>query len=289
MAWGLPYKGSKNRLVKQITELFPEADNFYDLFAGGGAISHYLLTTKKFKNVYINDIDNNTIQFLQNAFDGSYKDRNEWISKEDFNVLKHTDPFVASVWSFGNNRKSYMYSKKNEVYKKAAHLSIVFDDWTEMEKLYSFEIVEILKQQLIGLTDIKSRRLAFGSTAKKLKLKNIEEAEALSRIERITNLSSLERVNNLSGLNGIHLSCSDYREIKIKENSVIYCDIPYQNTNGYGFDFDYEAFYEWCGKQTAPLFISSYSLPSSFREVAHFAHRSLLGENKDVIERVFTI
>lgn len=292
VSYGLPHKGSKNRLVKKITELFPEADNFYDLFAGGAAVSHYLLTTNKFKNIYINDIDENTVQFLKNAFNGVYENRNEWISKEEFDVLKYTDPFVASCWSFGNNRKSYMYSKLNEPYKRAAHYAIVFDGWEEMYELYSLEIVEILKQAVKDLNAIRERRLAFGSVAKKLKLKNIEEAEALNRIERITNLSSLERVNNLNnlnGLNGIKFSCSDYREIKIKENSVIYTDIPYKGTSGYGFAFDYEAFYDWGKNQTQPVFISSYEMPSDFKIIAEFEFRSLMGPNKKVIERIFTI
>ena len=36
MKYGLPYKGSKNKLAERIVDLFPKADNFYDLFCGGG-------------------------------------------------------------------------------------------------------------------------------------------------------------------------------------------------------------------------------------------------------------
>ena len=35
MRYGLPYKGSKNSIAEKIVDYLPEAQNFYDLFAGG--------------------------------------------------------------------------------------------------------------------------------------------------------------------------------------------------------------------------------------------------------------
>jgi len=43
MNYGLPYLGSKNKIAEDIITLFPKADNFYDLFAGGCAITHALM------------------------------------------------------------------------------------------------------------------------------------------------------------------------------------------------------------------------------------------------------
>ena len=40
MKYGMPYKGSKNKLAGQIFELFPRKKNFYDLFCGGCAMTH---------------------------------------------------------------------------------------------------------------------------------------------------------------------------------------------------------------------------------------------------------
>ena len=63
--------------------------------------------------------------------------------------------------------------------------------------------------------------------------------------------------------NKIEFSNKSYDEIEIKQNSVIYCDIPYQNTVEYKIgSFDYDKFYSWCEKQTEPLFVSSYDLPA---------------------------
>ena len=37
--YGLPYKGSKSKIAAKIFECFPDAENFYDLFAGGCGMS----------------------------------------------------------------------------------------------------------------------------------------------------------------------------------------------------------------------------------------------------------
>lgn len=75
---------------------------------------------------------------------------------------------------------------------------------------------------------------------------------------------------------------------------MIYCDIPYKDTNTYagkGASFDYERFYEWCLRQKQPLFISSYEMPESdFKMVTEFARRDTLSatnNSKLVSERVF--
>ena len=81
-----------------------------------------------------------------------------------------------------------------------------------------------------------------------------------------------------------------YDEIRIKPNSVIYCDIPYKGTNKYNnIDFDHERFYSWSKKQTELCFISSYEMPEDFIPIAEFPHRSILSptKKKPVLEKVF--
>ena len=85
-----------------------------------------------------------------------------------------------------------------------------------------------------------------------------------------------------------------YDQVEILPDSVIYCDIPYEDTNAYmqdkKQDFDFEKFYSWCEKQTEPLFISSYKMPAErFVCVAMFKHRCTLSatENVEVTEKVF--
>ena len=63
---------------------------------------------------------------------------------------------------------------------------------------------------------------------------------------------------------------SDYRNIKIPKNSIIYCDIPYKGSKQYSTskDFNHDEFWEWCrdmSKQGHTVFISEYSAPKDFK------------------------
>lgn len=120
MRYGLPYQGSKNRLAKKIVDLLPSADNLYDVFAGGCAISHCALLSGKYKCVHFSDINDSVVLF-KDCLEGNIPDGSEWISREEFERRKDTDPYVRIIWSFGNNQKSYLYSQDIEPYKKAVH------------------------------------------------------------------------------------------------------------------------------------------------------------------------
>ena len=128
-AFGVPYKGSKNKIGEKLLEQIPQADIFVDLFAGGCAMSHIALLSDKYKKVIANDINKAPELFLK-AINGEYKDERRWISREDFQKLKDKDIYIASVWSFGNNLSGYLYSKEIEPYKKAYHYAKVFGDFS---------------------------------------------------------------------------------------------------------------------------------------------------------------
>lgn len=131
--YGLPYMGSKNRIAKElITEIIwnePNAQIFIDLFAGGCAMSHAAILSGKFKKVIANDI-NEMPKLFKNAILGKYRDEKRWISRDEFHKLKDTDMYIKSVWSFGNNGKTYLYGEHLEPYKKAYHYAKVFGDFS---------------------------------------------------------------------------------------------------------------------------------------------------------------
>ena len=68
------------------------------------------------------------------AIHGKFKNETRWISHEEFDRLKTTDPYVAFCFSFGNDLKSYAYGRDVEPYKKALHYLIVFQDESLMKK-----------------------------------------------------------------------------------------------------------------------------------------------------------
>ena len=286
--YGFPYKGSKNRLAEKIVKNFPDAENLYDLFCGGCAITHRALIENRWKNYVINDIDSRCPKLFLDAINGKFKNETRWISREDFFKLKDDDGYVAFCWSFGNNGRSYLYSKEIEPYKKALHYAIVFGDYSLGKELgFDFSVVDTIQ-------GVQERKLFL---QKYLKNNNIGKASPLKVSieisEILQNLNSLERLESLESLESLERLeqfSTDYAEIEIKKDSIIYCDIPYKGTDGYnGIDFDHEAFYTWCKKQTELCFISSYEMPKDFIPIAEFPHRSILSSTKNnlVLEKVF--
>lgn len=129
MNYGLPYKGSKNKLAERIIDLLPKRTHLIDLFCGGCAVSHAALLKRKFKHIHINDLNWMCPTLFIDALNGKYENDTRWISREDFFRLRDTDPFVAIVWSFGNNMRDYLYSVEIEPLKQAIHYAVFFDDY----------------------------------------------------------------------------------------------------------------------------------------------------------------
>lgn len=143
--YGLSYKGSKSKLAERIVGLFPRATHFYDLFAGGCAITHCALLKNRFQHIHINDINPMMPQAFVKALQGGFDNEDRWISREDFFRLKDTDPYVAICFSFGNNLRTYCYNKEIEPIKKALHYAILFDSYDLSDELIGVDLRPIQK------------------------------------------------------------------------------------------------------------------------------------------------
>lgn len=362
MKYGLPYKGSKNKLAERIVRLLPKRTHLVDLFCGGCAVSHAALLMGKYEHIHINDINWMCPTLFIDALNGKYNDENRWISREDFFRLKDTDPYVAVVWSFGNNLHTYLYSKDIEPLKKAIHYAMFFSDYSlgkelghdlsfidpihDLQKRYLavkhyFNRLEKAQQQSfeggksadavnrsIGTAQHQftelggQKRLAeIGDNGKTYKRPSeLQHLECINRVSQFkkkiaqaTKRDGISRAtqhsciacNTESGstvcpdIRGgqilpITSSVLDYEEVAIPEDSVIYCDIPYEGTDGYlekdKGGFDYERFYQWCERQTQPVFISSYQMPEDhFDCIEEFTHRCTFAQkdNNLVTERIY--
>lgn len=146
--FGLPYMGSKNKLAERIVDLLPSATHLYDVFCGGGAITHCALLSGKFGCVHFSDITN-SVELLRDCFEGNIPDGSEWISREEFFARKDSDPYVRLLWSFGNNQRDYLYSKEIEPYKRAVHEMIYGATPTE-RRLKFQEVCRMLPFFLAG-------------------------------------------------------------------------------------------------------------------------------------------
>ena len=133
MNYGLPYMGSKNKIAEWVVGHFPEKKHFYDLFAGGCAVTHCAMLKNKFETFTINDISKMT-ELFTDAISGKYADERRWISRKDFFALKDNDEYVRICWSFGNKGRNYLYSKEIEPWKKALHYACVYSDFSLMNE-----------------------------------------------------------------------------------------------------------------------------------------------------------
>ena len=281
MRYGVPYKGSKNQIAEWVCSHFPKATNFYDLFAGGCAITQIALMKSEHKNYFCNDIDFDGILLFMNAIYGKYQNESRWISREDFFALKDKEPYIKYCWSFGNNGRGYLYSKEIEPYKKAWHYAIYFHDYSLAEKL-GLDLKSIEPIQNIYDRYIATKRITEKFTN-----------ESISReisFERQQQLEALNRLQSLQSLQSLQLSNRSYENVKIYKDSVVYCDIPYYNTDEYAAGgFDHQKFYKWALRQKELVIISEYNMPDDFICIDAIEKSVLLksGASKKAIEKLF--
>ena len=126
----MPYKGSKNKIADKLWQAIPThgVENFYDLFAGGCAMTHKALESGAFIRYYANDLQGDGLRLFDGAIHGAYASETRWIDRETFRVMKDKDPYVSLCWSFSNNQKDYMYAVEIEPWKKALHWARVYGD-----------------------------------------------------------------------------------------------------------------------------------------------------------------
>lgn len=278
MRYGVPYKGSKNQIAEWVYSHFPKATNFYDLFAGGCAITQIALMKSEFKNYYCNDINNDGIKLFLDAINGKFENEKRWISREDFFRLKDKEPYIRYCWSFGNNGRDYLYAKEIESYKRAWHYAVYENDFSYAEKLG------------IDLSGIESCR---GVRNRYLKSKAIFRNYYTDKY--FTRCSDIEREQQLESLNRLQSLQKDYSEVVIDSDSVVFCDIPYYQTNRYGTEkdnlgFDHRKFYQWCENQKEPVLICEYYMPEDRFECIDSIEKSVLmnsGANQKAIEKIF--
>lgn len=102
-----------------------------------------------------------------------------------------------------------------------------------------------------------------------------------------------ERSNNLlkQNLKDITFKCCSYDQLEIPDNSVIYCDPPYQDTTKYKDSFDSNKFWDWCRIKVSEgnkVYISEYNAPADFKCIWEKQVNSNLGAtSKKATEKLF--
>jgi site-specific DNA-adenine methylase len=288
--YGLPYQGSKDKLVHKISSVFKSAENFYDLFGGGFSMSHYMLLhhSKKYKHFYFNEIQKDLVELIKDAIAGKYNYnvfKPKWITREEFMRNKDTCAYTRIIWSFGNNMKSFMFGKEIENDKRSLHNAVVFGEFDSN----AIKILGIGKWP--EHLSIRGRRLMCRNIVvqKKNRVVELQQLERLQRLERLQQLERLQRLQRLEQLERLTLTSLSYDKVDIKPDSLIYCDPPYRGTAEYLNSFDHDKFWSWVRNQKEPVFVSEYTAPSDMKVLMAIRHKKSNSANTrtDSVEKLY--
>lgn len=259
-SYGICYMGSKNALAERIVSLLPSASHLIDVFAGGCAVTHCAMKSGKWQHVHANDINEMIVGAFRRAINGEFIGERRWVSREEFNRVRDTDAYAAICFSFGGNCSNYAYSPKNEELKRAIHSAIFFGDHEPFRALTGIDLKPVL-----NISDLRERYLAAKHLSReKGKRIDLQNLECLNRLNRLATAFSEEEKQRLT------IGSVDFAEVDIPSDSVVYCDPPYRGTEDYhkAKRFNHDRFYGWALRQTVPVFVSEYTMPEDFVEVA---------------------
>lgn len=263
--YGISYMGSKNTIAEEIINFLPNGKRFVDLFGGGFAMSHCAYLSGKYEQVYYNEINPLVVDLIRKAINGDYnysKFKPEFITREKFFELKDKDGYVKYIWSFGNKGDAYIFGKDSEETKKILHNAVVFND-------IDSKIYDLLPDFNIKSSDIVQRRKSV--------------CQQLKRAKNRCDLQRLER---------LELNCGSYIDYEYKKGDVVYCDIPYENTEKYCKEgFNHKEFYDWAATRPFTVYFSSYEISDSrffvVWEKVKLTTLSSTSNNTKNIERIY--
>ena len=289
---GLPYQGSKKKISKKIIEIIKQ--NFgtdkpiYDIFGGGGAITAECVLNGL--EVHYNDLDKD----ITNAFERVISQDREWIktlivSRTEFFEIKAkenktTDEFLKLlVNSFGNNKRSYLYSKEISDLKYNLAKEII-----EKHDVFSgYKQTETYKRSIEKHKQIQQLE----------QLEQLEQLQRLKQLEQLQQIQQLERLQQLQQLDEVKATNKSYHTFSDVSGAVLYLDPPYEGSyqKSYINSFDSQEFYDWAFEiaKTNIVIISSYSISDErFKVVYSFDEaRSTLegGTRNDKCEKLFMV
>ena len=105
--------------------------------------------------------------------------------------------------------------------------------------------------------------------------KNKKNDDYVARAYRM----AVKQSKNIQDVLFIH---SSYDELEIPDNSIIYCDPPYENTASYKDKIDHNKFWEWSremSKKGHKVFISEYNAPDDFECIWQKEVKTVLNKN----------
>ena len=249
---GLPYQGSKKKISKKIVEIIKQ--NFgtdkpvYDIFGGGGAITAECMLNGL--EVHYNDLDETVTSMFRKVVseDRDYL-KTLIVSRDEFFKIREKenktvdDELKLLVNSFGNDRKTYLYSRKFSDLKYNLAIEII-------KKHDTFD----------GYKKTDTYKNAYRPF-------DIEKEKKNQTLQQLSRFQQLERLQNIN-INNLEITNHDYTHFSYLSEVIIYLDPPYEKTHLRGYsinNFDSKAFYDWAYEMSKKniVLISSYEISDS--------------------------
>ena len=216
---GLPYQGSKKKISKKIVEIikqnFGTTKPIYDIFGGGGAITAECILNGL--EVHYNDLDKD----ITNVFERVISQDRDWvktliISRTEFAEIrakenKTTDDFLKLLLnSFGNKKRTYLYSKEISDLKYNLAKEII-----EKHDVFSgYRQTETYKEVTSG---------SEWDWFNEKKTRSLEQLGQLQQIERLQRIDEVKATNK------------SYQEFGKVSGAILYLDPPYEGTTQDGY------------------------------------------------------
>ena len=84
MRYGMLYKGSKNSIAAEIISVLPPAKHFYDIFGGGGAMTHAAALSGKYHYIQYNELNPLICKGFSRVISGRIPDPRQWVTRAEF-------------------------------------------------------------------------------------------------------------------------------------------------------------------------------------------------------------
>lgn len=299
---GMPFKGSKraisSKLVDFILKENPNTKYVYDLFGGGGAMTFEFLQREQIKQVHYNEINTGVVALLKDVLQDGVTDKYyQWVDRATFIVNKANDDWFGGyckvIWSFGSNLSGYIYGKHIEYSKQRATQYVLQNNSVNklsLEQELGFDLLD-----LDYSSNVKTRKLSFYTQLRQNKTRfdfeKLKHLECLQQLEHLGRIKQLEQLQHLQHLQPI-ISNLSYENVQITtpvDETIIYLDIPYQNTGKYQDEIDYDLLNEYIKNSPYKIYLSSYEYPS-LKEVFSIDKRVTISQDNSQFkqEKLFT-
>ena len=176
-------------------------------------------------------------------------------------------------------------------------LQLIRDDVKSIPNVITEDMYRDMQKNktLDGLTGFTSFAMSFGGKFfGGYRRDKAGSNGCLENMKTQTRRSKQDAIRQSVRLKDVLFIHSSYDELEIPDNSIIYCDPPYENTTSYKDKFNHSKFWQWCrdmANKGHKVFVSEYNAPDDFECIWQMEVNSSLTKDtgsKKATEKLFT-